>query len=190
MDADKSKNWEVKVFHLDEEESDGEELKIWDITEVTNEVESKEVWITVADGESFSKFAATTLRGASPALSYDFSNMYKYLVGVYLDNIRPCYNDWKLNRMIGQMIMTGFHGDGAGENAESFAAIENQIKRGHVGGVILFDVDVSGLVATGMSIPEAKKHIFSSNIKNSSFLIFFIKSFNFWILSHKIITSL
>ncbi len=77
-----------------------------------------------------------------------------------------CYNDWKLNRMIGQMIMTGFHGDGMGENAESFAAIENQIKRGQVGGVILFDVDVSGLVATGMTIPEAKKHIFSLNIKN------------------------
>lgn len=77
-----------------------------------------------------------------------------------------CYNDWKLNQMIGQMIMTGFHGDGMGENTESFAAIEKQIRQGSVGGVILFDVDISGLVAQGMTIPEAKKHIFSSNIKN------------------------
>lgn len=76
------------------------------------------------------------------------------------------YSESRLNKMIGQMIMTGFHGDGMGENAESFAAVEKQIKRGQVGGVILFDVDVSGLVAQGMTIPEAKKHIFSSNIKN------------------------
>lgn len=76
------------------------------------------------------------------------------------------YSESRLDKMIGQMIMTGFHGDGMGENAESFAAIEKQIKKGQVGGVILFDVDVSGLVAQGMTIPEAKKHIFSSNIKN------------------------
>ena len=76
------------------------------------------------------------------------------------------YSESRLNKMIGQMIMTGFHGDGTGENAESFAAIEKQIKKGYVGGVILFDVDVSGLVAQGMTIPEAKKHIFSSNIKD------------------------
>lgn len=76
------------------------------------------------------------------------------------------FSEQRLNKMVGQMIMTGFHGDGTGENAESFAAIEEQIKRGYVGGVILFDVDVSGLVAQGMTIPEAKKHIFSSNIKN------------------------
>lgn len=71
-----------------------------------------------------------------------------------------------LDKMVGQMIMTGFHGDGNGENVESFVAIEEQIQKGHIGGVILFDVDVSGLVAQGMTIPEAKKHIFSSNIKN------------------------
>lgn len=73
-----------------------------------------------------------------------------------------------LDKMVGQMIMTGFHGDGNGENQESFIAIEEQIRKGHVGGVILFDVDVSGLVAQGMTIPEAKKHIFSSNIKNTN----------------------
>lgn len=71
-----------------------------------------------------------------------------------------------LDKMAGQMIMTGFHGDGTGENTETFAAVQEQIKKGHIGGVILFDVDVSGLVAQGMTIPEAKKHIFSSNIKN------------------------
>lgn len=71
-----------------------------------------------------------------------------------------------VDKMVGQMIMTGFHGDGTGENAEDFVAIEQQIANGHVGGVILFDVDVSGLVAQGLTIPEAKKHIFSSNIKN------------------------
>lgn len=71
-----------------------------------------------------------------------------------------------LEKMVGQMIMTGFHGDGMGQNAEDFAAIENQIKNGTVGGVILFDVDVSGLVKSGMSMQDAKKQIFSSNIKN------------------------
>ena len=71
-----------------------------------------------------------------------------------------------LDTMVGQMIMTGFHGDGAGEHAEDFSAIENQIQSGQIGGVILFDVDISGLVAKGMSIDEAKKQIFSSNIKN------------------------
>ncbi len=71
-----------------------------------------------------------------------------------------------LEKMVGQMIMTGFHGDGMGENPEEFSAIENQIKSGQIGGVILFDVDISGLLAQGMDIVEAKKHIFSSNIKN------------------------
>ncbi len=70
-----------------------------------------------------------------------------------------------LDKMVGQMIMTGFHGDGIGADVEGLNAISNQIKNGHVGGVILFDVDVSGLVAKGLSIPEAKNHVFSSNIK-------------------------
>ena len=71
-----------------------------------------------------------------------------------------------LEKMVGQMIMTGFHGDGTGENAKDFDAVVKQIKRGQIGGVILFDVDVSGLVARGMTIQEAKQQIFSSNIKN------------------------
>ena len=71
-----------------------------------------------------------------------------------------------LEKMVGQMIMTGFHGDGMGENPKEFAAIENQIKSGQIGGVILFDVDLSGLMAKGMSVADAKKQIFSSNIKN------------------------
>jgi len=71
-----------------------------------------------------------------------------------------------LETMVGQMIMTGFHGDGMGENPEDFAALENQIKSGQIGGVILFDVDLSGLMARGMTAAEAKKQIFSSNIKS------------------------
>ena len=68
--------------------------------------------------------------------------------------------------MAGQMIMTGFHGDGLNDADENFIAVSNQIKKGQIGGVILFDVDVSGLLAQGMDIVEAKKHIFSSNIKD------------------------
>ena len=64
------------------------------------------------------------------------------------------------------MIMTGFHGDGTNETDENFIAIQEQIKSGQVGGVILFDVDLSGLMARGMTAAEAKKQIFSSNIKN------------------------
>ena len=72
----------------------------------------------------------------------------------------------KLETMVGQMIMTGFHGDGMGENPEEFAAIKEQIVRGQIGGVILFDIDLSGLLAQGMPVAEAKKQIYSSNIKN------------------------
>ncbi len=72
-----------------------------------------------------------------------------------------------IEKMAGQMIMTGFHGDGMGSAPEEFSAVEQQIKTGTIGGVILFDVDVSGLLAQGMDITEAKKQIFSSNIKNT-----------------------
>lgn len=88
--------------------------------------------------------------------------IFAFLIGM----VGYKYSQYKLEQMVGQMIMTGFHGDGAGENAENFNAVSKQIKRGQIGGVILFDVDISGLVAQGMTIPEAKKHIFSSNIKN------------------------
>ncbi len=71
-----------------------------------------------------------------------------------------------VEKMVGQMIMTGFHGDGEGSNPEAFRVVVDQIKAGQIGGVILFDVDVSGLLKQGMTIQEAKKHIFSSNIKN------------------------
>lgn len=76
------------------------------------------------------------------------------------------FSNKHLEKMVGQMIMTGFHGDGMGENPEEFAAIESQIKSGQIGGVILFDVDLSGLMARGMTAAQAKKEIFSSNIKN------------------------
>lgn len=71
-----------------------------------------------------------------------------------------------LEEMVGQMIMTGFHGDGTDNKDENFIAITEQIKSGQIGGVILFDVDLSGLIANGMTAAEAKKQIFSSNIKN------------------------
>lgn len=71
-----------------------------------------------------------------------------------------------LETMVGQMIMTGFHGDGLGQNPTEFAEIEQQIKNGQIGGVILFDVDLSGLLSTGMDAATAKQQIFSSNIKN------------------------
>ena len=71
-----------------------------------------------------------------------------------------------LETMAGQMILTGFHGDGTDQNNEDFKEIKNQIKHGYIGGIILFDVDMYNLLKQGMSIEEAKKQIFSSNIKN------------------------
>lgn len=71
-----------------------------------------------------------------------------------------------LEKMVGQMIMTGFHGDGTDANDANFIAIKQQIKSGQIGGVILFDIDLSGLLAKGMTVAEAKKQIFSSNIKD------------------------
>ena len=35
-----------------------------------------------------------------------------------------------LEEMVGQMIMTGFHGDGTNENDDNFIAVREQIKRG------------------------------------------------------------
>jgi beta-N-acetylhexosaminidase len=84
------------------------------------------------------------------------------LVGFSIYN----HSQTNLEKMVGQMIMTGFHGDGNGENQEDFTAIMKQISRGQIGGVILFDVDVSGLLNQGMTMQQAKQQIFSSNIKN------------------------
>lgn len=77
-----------------------------------------------------------------------------------------CFSSPSLEEMVGQMIMTGFHGDGTDETDENFIAVTEQIKSGQIGGVILFDIDLSGLMARGMSTAQAKKQIFSSNIKN------------------------
>lgn len=71
-----------------------------------------------------------------------------------------------LSEMVGQMIMTGFHGDGTDLSDENFIAICDQISTGQIGGVILFDVDVHGLVSSGVPISAARTQIFSSNIKN------------------------
>ena len=90
-------------------------------------------------------------------------------IAVFIGGISVYYfSKPSLETMVGQMIMTGFHGDGTGTNQEEFDAVQEQIIRGQIGGVILFDVDVSGLLATGMDIQEAKKQIFSSNIKNTT----------------------
>lgn len=71
-----------------------------------------------------------------------------------------------LTEMVGQMIMTGFHGDGMGQNPDEFAAVSAQIANGEIGGVILFDVDVDGLSKSGMPMNQIREQIFTSNIKN------------------------
>ncbi len=63
-----------------------------------------------------------------------------------------------LEHMVGQMIMTGFHGNGTNLTDPDFAAISDQVRSGLVGGVILFDIDVS----------KTKNDIMSSNIQNLS----------------------
>lgn len=97
--------------------------------------------------------------------------MKKYYIVVF---ILLCFGLYKiynsqptLEEMVGQMIMTGFHGDGTGRDQESFDAIEKQIKSGQIGGVVLYAADISGLKAKGFSSLQAKKQIFSSNIKNT-----------------------
>ena len=92
-----------------------------------------------------------------------------FLISLFIGGLSIYYcSTPSIEKMAGQMIITGFHGDGMGENVEDFAAIKDQITRGQIGGVILFDVDVSGLLQQGMTMTEAKKQIFSSNIKNIS----------------------
>ncbi len=71
-----------------------------------------------------------------------------------------------LDKMVGQMIMTGFHGDGTGQNEGDLQIVESQVRRGVIGGVILFDIDLIGLQNRGVPENEIGKHIFSSNIKN------------------------
>lgn len=91
-----------------------------------------------------------------------------FLISLFIGGLSVYYFSCpSVEKMAGQMIITGFHGDGMGENPEDFAAIKDQIQHGKIGGVILFDVDVSGLLKQGMTITEAKKQIFSSNIKNT-----------------------
>ncbi len=71
-----------------------------------------------------------------------------------------------LKMMIGQMIMTGFHGNGAGQNEADLKIVESQVRRGIIGGVILFDIDLHGLQKRGIAPGEIHNHVFSSNIKN------------------------
>lgn len=94
--------------------------------------------------------------------------IFAFLVFVIAGGVSACgFSAPSLEEMVGQMIMTGFHGDGTDETDENFIAITEQIKSGQIGGVILFDIDLSGLMARGMTVAQAKKQIFSSNIKNT-----------------------
>lgn len=95
----------------------------------------------------------------------------KTLLAFIVSMLLACLGFYNFSRpgleyMVGQMIMTGFHGDGTDESSEDFAAVTEQISKGQIGGVILFDVDISGLLKQGMNIKDAKKQIFSSNIKS------------------------
>ena len=58
--ADRNKNQEVKVFHI-EEVKDEDGNKTWEekVVDVTNQEESIEEWIAVADAESFSVYGVT-----------------------------------------------------------------------------------------------------------------------------------
>ncbi len=94
--------------------------------------------------------------------------IFAFLVFLIAGGVSTCgFSAPSLEEMVGQMIMTGFHGDGTDETDENFIAITEQIKSGQIGGVILFDIDLSGLMARGMTVAQAKKQIFSSNIKNT-----------------------
>jgi len=48
-----------------------------------------------------------------------------------------------LEQMTGQMIMTGFNGHKVHKNSDDFLEISEQISRGDIGGVILFDKNIS-----------------------------------------------
>lgn len=62
-----------------------------------------------------------------------------------------------ISTMAGQMIITGFRGDGTDDTLPEFKEIQQQIKTGKIGGVILFDS------------PLAKKHIFPKQFINEYF---------------------
>ena len=53
-----------------------------------------------------------------------------------------CPADESLQQKIGQLIMVGFRGTGLGRDEPSLAALKDDIRKGYVGGVILFDRDV------------------------------------------------
>ncbi|MDR3074297.1 MAG: glycoside hydrolase family 3 [Deltaproteobacteria bacterium] len=52
----------------------------------------------------------------------------------------PFQQPLSLDAMIGQMLMTGFRGDGTADTAE-FRAVTQDVRAGRIGGVILFDRD-------------------------------------------------
>ena len=61
-EADTNDEQEIKVFHIDDKDENGEKVEKWDevVKDVTNRVESDEEWIVVANAESFSIYAIVT----------------------------------------------------------------------------------------------------------------------------------
>ncbi len=66
-----------------------------------------------------------------------------------------------LEQMVGQMIMTGFHGNGADIFPKDFEAISDQVRRGQIGGVILFDVETSGNIQNLKQVRKMTKKLAS-----------------------------
>ena len=66
-----------------------------------------------------------------------------------------------LEQMVGQMIMTGFHGDGEKTLPDDFAAVSEQVRRGQIGGVILFDVETSGNIKNLKQVRKMIKRLSS-----------------------------
>ncbi|MDR0804088.1 MAG: hypothetical protein LBO08_03315 [Rickettsiales bacterium] len=69
-----------------------------------------------------------------------------------------------LDRMIGQMIMVGFRGDGDGDFVQDLEIIKSEIRAGTVGGVILFNYDS----ALARDNPGLENKYSSRNIKTTA----------------------
>ena len=61
VNADKNKNQEVKVYHIEDKDEEWNKVAQWEekVVDVTNKQESTESWIAVADAESFSVYLVT-----------------------------------------------------------------------------------------------------------------------------------
>ena len=59
--ADKNKNQEIKVYHMEDKDEEWNKVVQWEekVVDVTNKQESAEKWIAVADADSFSVYVVT-----------------------------------------------------------------------------------------------------------------------------------